>query len=109
MNWFGKRRQQDAEKEQQPYDAEKAIAMISARLIFLEALTSRLVSELPPKKRDHLLEQVQAAIRGLTVFPSPEWVPPSGEQEFHAEMHRDLRLFIEKTNNLKTSGAMTGR
>jgi len=109
MNWFGKRNQQDAEQEEQPYDTEKAIAVLSARLIFLEALTSHLVSELPPKKRDHLLEQVQEAIRGLMAFPSPEWVSPSGEQNFRDEMHRDLRLFVEKTTNLKTSSAVTGQ
>jgi hypothetical protein len=97
MKWFGKRHQQHAEK---PHDIEKAIAVISARLIFLETLTSQLVLDLPPKKRDHLLEQVQQAISGRLVFPPPEWVPASGEQDFRDELRRSMRIIIEKTRGI---------
>jgi hypothetical protein len=61
MRLFGKRRQEERDnvKAKELDDMEKAIAVISARLRFLEALTSHLVVELPPKKRDSLLEQVR--------------------------------------------------
>src|SRR5262245_42426772 len=97
MSWFGKRRQQD--KKEKPYDTEQAIAVISADLIFLEALTSRLVAELPLNKRYRLLEQLQSVISGLIVLPPPEWAPPSREQDFRDELRRRMRLLIEQTTN----------
>src|ERR1700676_3880 len=98
MGLFGKWRQEERDdvKTKELDDMEKAIAMISARLRFLEALTSHLVAELPPKKRDSLLEQVREVVGGLKVFPPPTHVPPGREQEFHA-LSSAMQVIIEKT------------
>jgi hypothetical protein len=98
MGWFRKRRQQDA-KEEKP---DETIALIGARLTFLEALTSQLVAELPPERRNLLLEQLQEVVGGLIVLPPPKWVPPSREQDFRDELRRRIRVLIEHTTNLKT-------
>jgi hypothetical protein len=94
MGLFGRRRQQERDNVN---DMEKAIAVISARLRFLEALTSHLVAELPPKKRDSLLEQVREVVGGLEVLPPPTHVPPGREQEFHNELSSAMQVLIEKT------------
>ena len=98
MGWFRKRRQQDA-KEEKP---DETIALIGARLTFLEALTSQLVAELPPERRNLLLEQLQEVVGGLIVLPPPKWVPPSREQDFRDELRRRIRVLIEHTTKLKT-------
>ena len=98
MGWFRKRRQQDA-KEEKP---DETIALIGARLTFLEALTSQLVAELPPERRNLLLEQLQEVFGGLIVLPPPKWVPPSREQDFRDELRRRIRVLIEHTTKLKT-------
>jgi len=98
MGWFRKRRQPDA-KEEKP---DETIALIGARLTFLEALTSQVVAELPPERRNLLLKQLQKGVGGLIVLPPPKWVPPSGEQDFRDELRRRIRVLIEHTTNLKT-------
>ena len=99
MGLFGKRRQEERDnvKTKKLDDMEKAIAVISARLRVLEAVTSHLVAELPPKKRDRLLEQVREVVGGLKVLPSPTHVPPGREQEFHNELCSAMQVLIEKT------------
>ena len=94
MGLFGRRRQQERDNVN---EMEKAIAVISGRLRFLEALTSHLVAELPPKKRDGLLEQVREVVGGLKVLPPPTHVPPGREQEFYNELSRAMQVLIEKT------------
>jgi len=98
MGLFGKRRQEERDKVKKNLDdMEKAITVISARLRFLEALTSHLVAELPPKKRDSLLEQVREVVGGLKVLPTPTHVSPGREQEFHDELSSAMQVLIEKT------------
>ena len=99
MGLFGKQRQEERDnvKTKELDDVEKAIAVISARLRFLEALTSHLVAELPPKKRDSLLEQVREVVGGLEVLPPPTHVPRGREQEFHNELSSAMQVIIEKT------------
>jgi hypothetical protein len=99
MGLFGKRRQEERDnvKAKELDDMEKAIAVISARLRFLEALTSHLVAELLPKKRDSLLEQVREVVGGLKVLPPPTLVPPGREQEFHNELSSAMQVLIEQT------------
>ena len=101
MGLFGKWRQEERDnvKTKELDDMEKAIAVISGRLRFLEALTSHLVVELPPKKRDSLLEQVREVVGGLEVLPPPTHVPPGREQEFHKELSSAMQIIIEKTTN----------
>jgi hypothetical protein len=95
MGLFGRRRQQVRDNVN---DMEKAIAVISGRLRFLEALTSHLVAELSPKKRDSLLEQVrEEVVGGLKVLPPPRHVPPGREQEFYDELSRAMNVLIEQT------------
>jgi hypothetical protein len=77
--FVGRRRQQERDNVN---DMEKAIAVISGRLRFLEALTSHLVAELPPKKRDSLLEQVREVVGGLEVLPPPPHVPLAESRNF---------------------------
>jgi hypothetical protein len=98
MGWFGKRRQEEHDnvKMKEVDEMEKAIAVISARLRFLEALTLHLVAELPPKKRDSLLEQVGEVVVGLKVLPPPSHVPPGREQEFYNELNRAMQVLIEQ-------------
>jgi hypothetical protein len=99
MSLFGKRRQEERDnvKTKELDDVEKAIAVISARLRFLEALTSHLVAELPLKKRDSLLEQVREVVGGLEVLPPPSHVPPGRKQEFRNELRSAMQVTIEKT------------
>jgi len=94
MGLFGRRRQQERDNVN---DMEKAIAVISGRLRFLEALTSHLVAELPPERRDGFLEQVREVVGGLKVLPPPTHVPPGREQEFYNELSRAMQVLIEKT------------
>src|SRR6202165_6280433 len=98
MGLFGKRRQEERDnvKTKELDDMEKAIAVISGRLRFLEALTSHLVVELPPKKRDSLLEQVREVVGGLEVLPPRIHVPPGREQEFHNELSRAMQPIIQQ-------------
>ena len=99
MGLFGKWRQEqrDNVKTKKLDDIEKAIAVISARLRFLEALTSHLVAELPPKKRDSLLEQVREVVGELKALPPPTHVPAGREQEFHNELRSAMQVLIENT------------
>jgi hypothetical protein len=102
MSWFRKGRRQDVKTEEpNNTEMEKAIAEISARLRFLEALTSHLAAELPPKKLDILLERLQEVVGDLVVVPPPEWVPPSREKDFDDELRSAMRLLIEQTTHLK--------
>ena len=103
MGLFGKRREQERDNVQneERYDIENAIAVISARLRFLEALTWELVAELPPTKRDRLLEQLREVVGELKILPPPIHVPPGREQEFHNVLSSALHVLIEKTTNLK--------
>jgi hypothetical protein len=103
MGLFGKRRQQELDHAQNEarYDSENAIAVISARLRFLEAFTCDLVAELPIAKRDRLLQQLQDLIGELKVLPPPPHAPPGKELEFRTELGNALHVFIEKTNNAK--------
>ena len=94
MGLFGRRRQQERDNVN---DMEKTIAVISGRLRFLEALTSHLVAELPPEKRDGLLEQVREVVGGLKALPPPTHVPPGREQEFHNQLSSAMQVLIEKT------------
>ncbi len=96
MGLFGRRRQQERDNVN---DMEKAIAVISGRLRFLEALTSHLVAELPPERRDGFLEQVREVVGGLKVLPPPRHVPPGREQEFYNELSRAMQVLIEKTTS----------
>ena len=99
MGWFGKRRQEERDnvKTKELDETEKAIAVISARLRFLEALTSLLVAELSPKKRDSLLEQVREVVGGLEALPPPTHVPPGKERDFHNELSSAMKVLIKKT------------
>ena len=94
MVLFGRRRQKERDNVN---DMEKAIAVISGRLRFLEALTSHLVAELSPKKRDGLLERVREVVGGLKGLPPPRHVPPGREQEFYNELSIAMNVLIEKT------------
>jgi hypothetical protein len=96
MGLFGKWRS-DNVKTKELDDIEKAIAVISARLRFLEAVTSHLVAELPPKKRDSLLEQVREVVGELKAFPPPTHVPAGREQEFHNELRSAMQVLLENT------------
>lgn len=103
MGLFGKRHQEEHDYRSEKRDdnrAEAALAIVSGRLTFLQALTSHLVAELPPKKRERLLEELREVVSGLMALPPPAWVPPRGEQDYHDEIRRDLELLIEKTANL---------
>jgi hypothetical protein len=104
MGLFGKRHQQERDNVQneERYDIENAITAISARLRFLEALTYELVAELPPTKRDRLLQQLREVVGELKVLPPPMHVPPGREQEFRNVLRSALQVLIEKTTNLKS-------
>ena len=110
MGLFGKQRQEERDnvKTKELDDVEKAIAVISARLRFLEALTSHLVAELSPKKRDSLLEQVREVVGGLEVLPPPTHVPPGRAQEFHNELRSAMQVVIEKTTNRRPTDRQRG-
>lgn len=103
MGLFGKRRQEERDNAQneERIDIESAIAAISGRLRFLEALTSELVAELPQTRRDRLLQQLRDVVGELKVLPPPAYVPPGREREFHNVLGSALQVLIEKTSNLK--------
>ena len=105
MGLFGRRRQQERDNVN---DMEKTIAVISGRLRFLEALTSHLVAELPPEKRDGLLEQVREVVGGLEVLPPPAHVPPGRAQEFQNELRSAMQVVIEKTTNRRPTDRQRG-
>jgi hypothetical protein len=98
MTFFWKRRQQEryhVEKEAH-YDMDEAITTISARLRFLEALTVDLVAELPPTKRDRLLQHLEEIVSDLRVLPPPMYVPPGKEQQFYGVLRSAVQVLIEK-------------
>jgi hypothetical protein len=104
MRLFSKRAQQGYEHpKEEPDDIAKAIALISARQTFLEALTSQLVAELPPKKRDNLLQQLREVVRGLTLLPPPIHMQSHREQDFYDELRRVMQILIEKTKSFGTA------
>ena len=100
---FFKRRQQERDKVQieEHYDVENAVAEISARIRFLEALMCELVVELSPNKRDRLLQQLEEVVAGLKILPPPVHVPPGREQKFHTELSSALQVLVERMKNLK--------
>ena len=97
MIFFWKRRQQQRDNLEERYDMHKAITAISGRLRFLEALTADLVAELPPAKRDSLLQHLREVVRELKILPPPIAVPPGKEQEFHDELRRAVEVLIENS------------
>src|SRR5262245_4825565 len=103
MGLFGRWREQERDNVQieERYDIENAIAVISARLRFLEALTCELVAELPPTKRDRVLQQLREVVGELKIFALPSHVPPRREQEFHKILSSALQVLLERTSNLK--------
>ena len=106
MGLFGKWRQQEGapeKTEEQAIDLVKAIAVIGARQAFLQALTWHLVTELPPKKRDYLLEELQEAVRGWMILPPPVYVSSHTEQDFRDELRRAMQILIEKSTRPKPS------
>ena len=111
MGLFGKWRQQErtppkeehAPPKEETIDIEKAMAAIGARQAFLEALTLHLVGELPPKKRDSLLEQLQKYVRGLIRLPPPVYVPPHRREDFQDELRRAMQILVEKTTRPKST------
>lgn len=103
MGLFRKRRQQELPPKEETIDVEMAIAEISARQAFLQALAFRLATELPPKKRDHLLEELQEVVRGLMSLPQPTHVPHRRLQDYRAELGRRMQFLIEKVGSKLTS------
>jgi hypothetical protein len=99
MSWFGKRRQQGPALDEE-IDLEKAIAEISARQAFLQALTFRLVAELSPKKRDSLLEELQEVVPLLMLCPPP-YVSSHKEQDFKDEVRHAMQVLLEWTTRPK--------
>jgi hypothetical protein len=96
MGLFGRWRRQERAPER-AIDVDKALAVLGARQRLLEALTSHLVMELPPKKRDHLLQQLQQVVRESMLFPPPEYVSPDTQQHFEDELRRAMRVLIEES------------
>jgi hypothetical protein len=98
MTFFWKRRQQERDQMEKEarYDIDEAITTISARLRFLEALTADLVAELPPTKRDRLLQHLEEIVRDLRVLPPPMYVPPGKEQQFHGVLRSAVQVLVEK-------------
>jgi hypothetical protein len=101
MNFFWKRRHQEPDNmvKEERYDVNEAITTISARLRFLEALTADLVAELPPAKRDRLLQHLGEVVRDLRVLPPPMSVPPGKEQEFHDVLRSAVQVLVEKSGH----------
>ena len=99
MSFFWKRRQQERDNMEKPdrYDLDKAITTISARLRFLEALTADIVAELPPTKRDRLLQHLREVVRELNILPPPTSVPLGKEQEFHDVLRSAVQVLIENS------------
>ena len=96
---FWKRREQerDSMAKEERHDMDEAITTISARLRFLEALTADLVAELPPAKRDRLLQHLGEVVRELYVLPPPISVPVGKEQQFHDTLRSAVQVLIEKS------------
>jgi hypothetical protein len=101
MSFFWNRRHEERDniEKQERHDMDEAITAISARLRFLEVLTADLVAELPPTKRDRLLQHLGETIRELRVFPLPTSVPPGKEQEFHDVLRSAVQVLIEKSEH----------
>ena len=97
MRFLWKRRQQERDNVEKRYDMDEAISTISARLRCLEVLAADLVAELPPTKRDRLLQHFGEAVRELQAFPTPRSVPPGKEQEFHNALRSAMKILIEKS------------
>ena len=100
VNFFWKRRQRERDEmeKEDRHHMGRAIAAISGRLRFLEALTADLVAELSPAKRDRLLQHLRDVVRELKILPPPIGVPPGKEQEFHDELRRALEILIENSD-----------
>ena len=100
---FWKRREQEPEpdnvEKEQRHDMDEAITSISARLRFLEALTADLVAELPPTKRDRLLQHLGDVVRDLHVLPPPVSVPAGKEQEYHDVLRSAVQILLEKSEH----------
>lgn len=100
MGLFGKWRQQVRVPEV-PIDVAKAVATISARQAFLEALATHLVTELSVKKRDHVLGQLEEVVRERMILPPPSYVPSSNEQDFRDTLRQAMKVLIEKATRTK--------
>jgi hypothetical protein len=98
---FWKRREQepDTMAKEERHDMDEAITAISARLRVLEALTADLVGELPPNKRDRLLQHLGDVVRELHVLPAPVSVPAGKEQEYHDVLRSAVQILIEKSEH----------
>lgn len=101
MNFFWKRRHQERDNmvNEERYDVNEALATISARLRFLEALATDLVAELSPAKRERLLQHLGEVVRDLRVLPTPASVPPGKEQEFHDVLRNAVQVLVEKSEH----------
>ena len=101
MSFFWRRRQEERGNmvKEERHDMDEALTTISARLRFLEILTADLVAELPPTKRDRLLQHLGEATRELRVFPPPISVPPGKEHEFHDVLRSAVQALIEKSEH----------
>ena len=99
MHFFGKRRPQKHDDATERDKMEKAIAAMSARLEGLEALTFGLVAELPPAKRDRLLQRFREVCAERCVLPPPACVPGNRAEEFRNELRRVMQIYIEKAFN----------
>jgi hypothetical protein len=101
MSFFWNRRQQERDniEKEERHDMDEAITTISARLRFLEALTADLVAELPPTKRDRLLQHLGEVVRELHILPPPVSVPPGKEQQFHDVLRSAAQVLIEKSEH----------
>jgi hypothetical protein len=99
MSFFWNRRQQEHGnmEQEERHDMDEAIATISARLRFLEALTADLVAELPAAKRDRLLQHLREVVRELHILPPPVTVPRGKEQRFHDVLRSAMQVLVEKT------------
>ena len=97
MSLFGRRlKKQRAPPKEEAADLGKAIAAISARQRFLDALLLELVKELSAKKRENLLVQLKEDIGGLAVLPPPNYVPSGNQQDFQDELRRAMKVLVEK-------------
>ena len=98
MSFFWKRRQvpDNGEKEER-FDVDQAIATISARLRFLEILTADLVAELPPTKRDRLLQHLDERVGSLTTLTPPASVPTDKNLVFRDELRGALGVLIQNS------------
>jgi len=97
MRFLWKRRQQERDNFEKRYDMDEAITMISARLRLLEAFAADVVAELPPTKRDRILQHLGEVVREQQVFPPPGSVPPGKEQQFQEVLRSAMRILSEKS------------